>query len=197
MEMMTTGEAARRLGVGLTTVKRWVQLGLLRAIRTPGGHWRIPAGEVERLLAAMGADSNRVTVRVLVIEDDPNTCDLIREWLRHDGTMNIEAECMHDGLSGLLHLGRMMPDLLVLDIGLPGMNGLEILQRIHAVPEFSGMRVIVATGKRNRSLLSGRIAKLRPDAILDKPFDEDSFLSTVRKVLDMESGGAQAGRERA
>jgi len=178
MKLISTGEAAQRLGVGLSTVKRWIQLDLIKAVRTPGGHWRIAGAEVAHLLDTMETGHVK-PLRMLVIEDDANMCELISKWLQHDDRMNIEAECIHDGLLGLLQLGRMTPDLLVLDIGLPGMSGLEVLQRINAVPEFADMRVIVVTGKRNRALVDRQISMLKPDAVLDKPFDEETFLAVV------------------
>ena len=59
MELITPREAARRLGVSYPTVKQWIYKGVVRTRPTPGGHHRIPASEVERLLAATGQPMSR------------------------------------------------------------------------------------------------------------------------------------------
>jgi len=187
--MLSTGEAAEVLGVGVTTIKRWIQLGLLRAVRTPGGHWRIPASEIARLRKQMEKSGNAPR-RMLVIEDDPGVCDLIREWLA-TSEWDFDVWCEHDGVLGLMRLGQMQPDLLVLDLALPGMDGVEVLRRVRSAPEFSQLRVIVVSGHLNDGDLSTRLAQARPDEALAKPIEREPFLAAVRRCLSVAQRVAQ------
>ena len=189
--MLTTGEAAERLGVGLTTIKRWIQLGLLRAARTPGGHWRIPADEVERLHARMQLRGH--PRRMLVIEDDPGVCDLIREWIALEG-WDMDVACEHDGVLGLMRLGLMMPDVLVLDLALPGMDGVEVLRRVRAAPEFRDMCVIVVSGELHRREFRCGLTEADPDVVLTKPLERDPFLRALAPLFASRTmlGGSRA-----
>lgn len=192
--MLTTGEAAERLGVGVTTVKRWIQLGLLRASRTPGGHWRIPGTEVERLRARMQLSGQ--PRRMLVIEDDPGACDRIREWIAAQG-WNMNVVCEHDGVLGLMRLGQMMPDVLVLDWTVPGMDGMEVLRRVRTAPEFRSMRVIVMAEQADLPGMRTGRDDVEADAVLAKPLERTAFLQALIPLMALShnvSKGVRHGR---
>jgi DNA-binding response OmpR family regulator len=114
--------------------------------------------------------------RVLIIDDDQKLCELLSEYLKENG---FHVFCVHDGLSVLHTLSRELPDMVILDIMLPGKDGLEVLREIrkdHALP------VIMLTAKGEDT---DRIVglELGADDYLAKPFNPRELLARIKAVL--------------
>ncbi len=194
---LTTGEAARRCGVRVNTIKNWIRRGLLTGVRTPGGHWRIPLHAFERFMTENGmmpAALARPAWRVLLIDDDPAAHELLSGAMETDGCAAYEVHMAHDGYAGLIEIGRLRPDLIVLDIMMPGIHGLEVIHRIKAADSpLPGARIIVVTAAGGRRLVVNRIEQAGPDAVLFKPLDVRAFVHTVHHVLGIPEGGVAEG----
>jgi len=189
MRYITTGEAARLCGVGINTVKRWIQKGELKAVVTPGGHWRITAHEFETFLQNHNMEPllpavNPPSSKVLLIEDDPFICSLIESALELTA-LDITFDYANDGYTGLMKVGSMQPDLLILDIMLPEINGLELIQRLRRSDICSAPRILVITGAGDRRVVKRGLEKAKPDAILYKPFATDELISCVEQQLNI------------
>ena len=183
---MTTGEAARMLGVGLNTVKRWINSGDLRGGRTPGGHWRISKDDLNAFMRTKGLPipGRRKTApaRVLVVDDDPAECTLLKAVLEQaDFPLNIQ--CVHDGYTGLMRIGAWRPDMLVLDILMPGIDGLEVLNRIRADPHLDDMAIVVVTALFDRSDVVQAARSAGAAALLPKPLEARRLLDIVGACL--------------
>ncbi|MBW8073601.1 MAG: response regulator [Ferrovum sp.] len=183
---MTTGEAARLLGVGLNTVKRWINSGDLQGIRTPGGHWRISKDGLYAFMQAKGLPipGRRKTTpaRVLIVDDDPSECTLLSAVLEQaDSPLNIQ--CVHDGYTGLMRIGAWRPDVLVLDILMPGIDGLEVLNRIRADPDHDDMAIVVVTALFDRPDVVRAARSAGVAALLPKPVEARRLLDIVGACL--------------
>ncbi|EAU55553.1 excisionase [Mariprofundus ferrooxydans] len=208
LNLITTGKAARICGVGLNTIKSWIRSGHIRGIQLPSGHWRIPAVELDRFLATaefnsgaknrkplQSVDSNGERPRVLVVDDDPQMHVFIEDACGVGG-MDAEFVFSSDGYAGLIEIGRFKPHLLVLDIMMPEINGLELIQRIKKDVELArSMPVLVITGAQNRRLVMHRLEQAGPDAILHKPVAAPVLIETMRSLLEQcgSKGAAHAG----
>ncbi len=113
---------------------------------------------------------------VLVIEDDEAIADLLRRGLTYEGYM---VSVAHDGTQGLLLARDAPPDLVVLDLMLPGLDGLEVCRRLRAAGD---VPILVLTA---RGTVSDRIAGLDSgaDDYMVKPFSVDELLARVRALL--------------
>lgn len=158
-ETCSTRSAAKMLGVSLRTVQLWVDGGKLDAWKTIGGHRRITIDSVRKLLRerviAQAPDATRRgnqpkagtgrTPTVLVVEDDADLLRLyeaeISSW-----TPPVRLVTACNGFEGILELGRNQPDLLITDLAMPGMDGLEMLRTLDRQGAFRDMRVAVVTG---------------------------------------------------
>jgi DNA-binding response OmpR family regulator len=117
-----------------------------------------------------------VAGRILVIEDDRNLGDVVRRYLEHEG---FEVETETDGRDGLARALEWLPDLVVLDLMLPGINGLDVCRRIRQV---APIPVVMLTA---RGAEEDRVAglELGADDYLAKPFSPRELIARVRAVL--------------
>jgi len=187
MTYVTTGEAARVLDVGLNTIKRWIASGALQGVQTPGGHWRIPERALEHLMQTQGIvipeQDKENPVRILIVDDEPHVCTLLKAILQ-DAEFLSDVKCAHDGYTGLIQIGSWRPDILLLDVFMPGIDGIEVLQRLQADHELAGdMKIIVVTAAFDRPILKQALDKVKPDALLPKPVDAQQLLAAVDKCL--------------
>jgi len=111
---------------------------------------------------------------VLLIEDDPNLRLMFRTALVLEGFNVREAE---DGLHALLRVEAEMPDIIVLDLGLPRVNGKGVLSELSAHPTTRGIPVVIVTASRET------VEEVNSDCILRKPVEPDELVATVRRCL--------------
>ena len=178
---LTTGDAAKACGVSLVAVKKWIRQGKLRAIRTPGGHFRIPEDEFERFRSEyrFGAGNHRRR-RILIVDDEPDIVTMITETLRLDPRWEIAAAA--NGYDGLLRVGTFRPDLLVLDLRMPRIDGFEVCRRVKGDDATRATKILAISGfggERAKDEALGAGA----DAFLAKPFFTRQLDQEVRRLL--------------
>lgn len=118
--------------------------------------------------------------RILVVDDDPLIRDLLSDVLTSNRSCMVEEAS--NGIEACIRLGTFHPDLLVLDLFMPGMNGLEVCRIIRNDPEFKGLRILVVTGHSSHSSLD-EIRRMGRTDVLFKPFDMQEFLKKVDNIL--------------
>ena len=117
-------------------------------------------------------------VRILVIDDEPAVVDILVTCLREEGYGALGAETSDEGLK-LAIVSR--PELVLLDIALPGMNGIELLKRIRSI--IPTTRVIMVSGNTD-PVLAREALELGALAYVDKPFD----FAYLKRVIAMALG---------
>ena len=169
IEYLSTRQAAHRLGVSLGTVQNMVESGALEAWKTTGGHRRIPVTAVEALLArrrqgVSGGDSQRMDI--LITEDDATLQALYKMTI--DGwELPIDLRIASTGFDGLLQVGQKVPDILIADLMMPGMDGFEMIRQLRANPALSRMDIMVVSAIDREDILA---RGLPPDVtIFGKP----------------------------
>lgn len=157
----STLDVARRLGMAVRSVQLMVDRGELEAWKTPGGHRRISRASVDRWLAARqsGAPApapaspaapapvpGRAGRRpqVLLIEDSRHYQNLVGLLIRQHRP-DVELHVADDGIAGLAMAGRLQPDVLLVDILLPGIDGATLITSLRSHPTFERSRLIVVT----------------------------------------------------
>ncbi|MBS0500037.1 MAG: response regulator transcription factor [Burkholderiaceae bacterium] len=133
------------------------------------------------------------TARLLMIEDDARLAGMVGEYLRQSGYVLTHAG---DGESGLAMLQDAPVDLVILDLMLPGIDGLEVCRRIRALPgEDARVPVLMLTAKGDPM---DRIIglELGADDYLPKPFEPRELLARIRAVLRRRQGAATPEHQR-
>ena len=121
-------------------------------------------------------------MRVVCIEDEPEMIDLVRLILGRKGFDVIGAD---GGVAGLETVKRERPDLVLLDLMMPDMDGWEVYQQIKADPELQEIPIVVVTAKAQSidKVLGLHIAKV--DDYITKPFSPQELLESVEKILGL------------
>ena len=182
-DSLTTREASKRLGVSLRTVQLWVESEVLPAWKTPGGHRRIPLAAIESFRERQEAAFQRPlrahagSLDVLLVEDDEFQRTLIGGQLQA-ALPEIVLRLASDGFEALVRAGQRVPDVLVTDILMPGMDGIALLHRLRNVPEFASTRLVVVSAVSADALpaLGGLPAGV---TFLQKPVDPARLLAAV------------------
>lgn len=151
-EWLSTREAAVKLSCSLSQVQKMVESGHLSAWKTPGGHRRIPVSEINRYLAERGSGrqragtaSNNRPFRILVAED---SLVMQKMYARKVAGWNlpIELSFVTDGYSALLHMAKRAPDLVIMDLKMPRMDGYDAIRAIRADHDFDSVDIIIVSG---------------------------------------------------
>lgn len=148
----TTLEVARMLGMAVRSVQLMVDRGDLEAWKTPGGHRRISKASVERWLASRqpsagdgGSRGRRAgAARVLLIEDSTHFQNLVSLLVKQQFPQ-AELSIADDGISGLAMVGQLQPEILLIDILLPGIDGGTLITSLRSHERFRSSKLVVLT----------------------------------------------------
>jgi excisionase family DNA binding protein len=192
---MGAGKAAQICRVSTRTINNWIRAGKLKAYATPGGHFRIWPSDLRNFLKAHEMNVNFEFPReerprkILLVDDDEAYAEMIRDVLR-EKLENCEITITHDGYEALIMLGEFKPDLLVLDLMMPGIDGFKVLDLITSRKASNPLKVLVLSGNITTSAIE-RLKRSRADQWLTKPV---SIAELVHSVLNLLSGEELSGK---
>lgn len=118
---------------------------------------------------------------VLLVEDDPAGRVMFAEWLAHAG---FEVEQAHNGLQALERARDLVPDAIVTDLNIPGIDGYELTRRLKTDPRTSGIPIIAVTGYAPFTQDPGRADRAGCDAIIPKPCLPEDLEHTIRSLVE-------------
>lgn len=122
--------------------------------------------------------------KILVVEDDRNLSELIKMRLEENG---FEVVTAYDGLEAISQVRKHKPDLIVLDLMLPRLDGYQVCTIIKNYEAFSKIPIIILTARS--SIEAKEIAlKIGADAFMVKPFDGQKLVATIKNLLVPKSG---------
>ncbi|MFH1571375.1 MAG: response regulator [Gemmatimonadota bacterium] len=171
--LLTTGQIARHCQVTQRTVHNWIQGGHLPVGRTPGGHQRVLVRDFQEFLRqhrlpVYGDDrpAPGLSKRLLVVDDDPEVLQVYARYLARLG--EYEVSTATNGFNAGLEVARFRPDLVVMDLMMPYMDGLEACRWIKGDPATAHTRVLVVTGYAEEGFRS-RATECGVDGWMRKP----------------------------
>jgi excisionase family DNA binding protein len=179
LDWLTLGQAASHLGVAQSTVRKWADSGRLPAFYTPGGHRRFRRSDLEAFLSGSRAARLSESPLVLIVDDDARLREFVRVNLEMDGYSVREASSAEEGLAAL---EEALPDLILLDVMMPGMDGFEMLRRVHERHGTGAIPVIMFSGKVDER--SAEQARERgAQAFIGKPFDPQQLIESTKQLV--------------
>jgi excisionase family DNA binding protein len=182
-DWLTLGQAAKLLGVAQSTIRKWSDNGRLPAFYTPGGHRRYRRYDLNAFLsrggasaAPRGGDARRV---ILIVDDDERLREFVRVNLEMEGYRVLEAASAEAGLTAL---EEEPPDLILLDVMMPQVDGWEMLRRVQERHGVGSIPVIMFSGKVDEEALR-RAASHGAQGFIGKPFNPQQLIESTKQLV--------------
>ncbi|UCD32042.1 MAG: response regulator [Desulfobacterales bacterium] len=182
-KLITIPQAARYCSVSRVTLWRWVKSGKVKAFLSPGGQYKIREKDLESFIFGEMGYLNTTDLanekKILIVDDDPEIQNIIVKILSKNG---YRAASASDGLDAGIKIAKFGPDLIILDLLMPHMDGFEVCRRIKGDRDHFHIKIIILTGydtPQNRE----RILEAGADAYLSKPVRKDDLLEHIENLL--------------
>src|SRR3954454_2077100 len=185
--VFTTGEAAKVCKVSQQTIIRCFDNGQLKGFRVPGSRFRrIPREALYKFMKDNGIPTDALESgrrKVLLVDDDAELVELIQKVLEEDG--RFEVRVASNGFDAGMMVKEYRPDLIILDVMLPDINGKEVCQRVRADNTLEDVRILCISGM----IEEDKIQELKlagADDFLHKPFDIEELIDRMCGQLELE-----------
>ena len=185
--VFTTGEAAKVCKVSQQTIIRCFDNGSLKGFRVPGSRFRrIPRDLLFQFMQENGIPTDALESgkrRVLIVDDDEELVELLVDVFERDKRFDIRTA--NNGFDAGMTVKEFRPDLVVLDVMLPDINGKEVCQKIRSEKNLDKVRVICISGMVEQDKIED-LKVAGANEFLQKPFTVDSLLDCACDQLEME-----------
>ena len=188
MEILTVSQASKYCKVSPKTIINWIEAGHLKAYKTVGGHRRIKKEDLDQFLKEKGMplpEEAKIEERkkILVVDDDKIIVETIVQALEED-EYGYEMISASDGFEAGLQVSHFKPDLIILDIMMPDINGYEVCQKIKSNPETKDIKIIVLSAYLDEEAFK-KMKEYGADACFSKPLPLDQLKIEVAKLLGL------------
>lgn len=186
---LSVGQVAEICRVSKKTVLNWIYDGAMKAFTTYGGHYRVWPANIRKFLDTTGMDipfdyvEDRTT-HILIIDDDYDFSTLLKTAIMAE-LPDVDVTTTDDGYEGLMLIGEVKPQLVVLDIKMPKLDGFQVLELLKSKRAEQNTKVLVITGyldEETRKQLSNTIA----DHWIDKLTDINTIIKTIAAYVRSE-----------
>jgi len=178
----TTFEAAKICHVTHHSIKNWIKQGLIKASRTPGGHYRILEEDLDSFREKYDMfprDKGPMKKRVMIVDDEPEVLAMIENILVDEGFELIKVS---NATEVGLRAAQLSPDLILLDFLMPEINGFEVSKALRNNELTRSIPIMAVTCLTKEQDIE-RIFECGADEYLAKPFRIDQLLEKVRELI--------------
>jgi excisionase family DNA binding protein len=177
----TTHDISRLLQVNPRSVINWIEQNLLPSYRTPGGHRRVRRDDLLAFLRKHQIPTPASLVegkfRILIVEDEEEVVTLLKTYLQRQG--GYEVASASNGINALIEVGRIKPDLLILDVMIPGVDGIEVCRRIKGDSANKTVIIVISGNAESEK----KVIQAGADVFMQKPVDLEKLNSEARRLL--------------
>jgi excisionase family DNA binding protein len=186
MEILTVSQAGKYCRVSPKTIINWIDAGHLKAYKTVGGHRRIKQEDLDQFLKEKGMPlpeeaKGEEKKKILVVDDDKIIVETIVQALEED-EFGYEMISASDGFEAGLQVNHFKPDLMILDIMMPDINGYEVCQKLKSVSETQDIKIIVLSAYLDDDAFK-KMKEYGADACFSKPLPLEQLKYEVAKLL--------------
>jgi len=188
-EILSVPQAAKYCAIGRVTLWKCVKSGELKASLTPGGHYRILKKDLEAFARKKGmyplaSYHPPQKNKILIVDDDRDIREMLTRILRFH---KYETETASDGFETGAKVVGFKPDLIILDLFMPGMDGFEVCKKLKEDPGSADIKILIYTADESDENRE-RIMALGADGYLVKPVDNNVFFRQVKNLLNNGQG---------
>jgi excisionase family DNA binding protein len=191
--VFTTGEAAKICKVSQQTIIRCFDNGQLKGFRVPGSKFRrIPREALYKFMKDNGIPTDALESgkrKVLLVDDEPEMVEMMTKFLEEDGRFEIRVAT--NGFDAGMMVKEYRPDLIVLDVMLPDINGKEVCQRVRADATLEDVRILCISGMVEEDKIQ-ELKLYGADDFLHKPFVCEVLIERMCGLLEMEMASTTA-----
>ena len=182
-KILTTGEIAKYCGVNFRTVIRWIERGNLKAFQLPGrGDNRVLVSDFLDFLSKfelpVPEDFKKKNQVILIVDDEPLMAKVIERVLRRDGFTTYIAE---DGFKAGALMGTFCPDLMTIDLKMPGLDGHKVIQFVKTNDHLKNVKILVVSARPLEELQ--QTLSEGADDFIEKPFDNEALVKKIHQIL--------------
>jgi len=181
LDWLTLGQAASYLGVARSTLRKWTDSGRVPAFKTPGGHRRYRRRDLDSFLERSGQTVEPGGPLVLIVDDDDGVRAFVRANLELEGYTVREAASAQEGLA---LLEEQLPDLILLDVMMPQVDGWEMLRLLHERHGVGSIPVIMFSGQVDEGTLAAATER-GASGVLGKGFDPQELIESAKRTLPL------------
>ena len=185
--VFTTGEAAKICKVSQQTIIRCFDSGALKGFRVPGSRFRrIPRDVLYRFMKDNGIPTDALESgkrKALIVDDDEELVELIRDVLEADGRFDVRVA--NNGFDAGMMVKEYRPDILVLDVMLPDINGKDVCERVRSDSSLDDVKIICISGMVEQDKVA-ELHEAGANDFLQKPFEIDTLIDRMCHLLDVE-----------
>lgn len=191
--VFTTGEAAKICKVSQQTIIRCFDSGQLKGFRVPGSRFRrIPRDQLFAFMKDNGIPTEALESgkrKVLIVDDDEELVELLKDAFERDGRFDIRTA--NNGFDAGMLVKEFRPDLVVLDVMLPDINGREVCVRVRSDSTLDEVKIVCISGM----VEADKVADLKAagaNIFVQKPFAVDKLLERACELLTLEAAPSNA-----
>lgn len=185
--VFTTGEAAKICKVSQQTIIRCFDNGTLKGFRVPGSRFRrIPRDQLFAFMKDNGIPTDALEngkKKLLIVDDEQDLVDLMADAFERDGRFDIRTA--NNGFDAGMQVKEFRPDIVVLDVMLPDINGKEVCQRVRSDSTLDAVKIICISGMIEQDKV-GDLRAAGADDFVQKPFTVDRLIERVCDLLEID-----------
>lgn len=185
--VFTTGEAAKICKVSQQTIIRCFDNGTLKGFRVPGSRFRrIPRDQLFSFMKDNGIPTDALEngkKKLLIVDDEQDLVDLMADAFGRDGRFEIRTA--NNGFDAGMQVKEFRPDIVVLDVMLPDINGREVCQRVRSDNTLDSVKIICISGMIEQDKV-GDLRDAGADDFVQKPFTVDRLIERVCDLLEID-----------
>lgn len=187
-EFFTTGDVARICDIAPKTVINYCESGKIASEKSPVTNYRrIPRQELLRFMKKFKVPLSRLeemeSWMILIVDDDAGFVQVLKKALRSSGR-SLQLAAAADGYEALVEIGKRRPDVVILDIRMPKLDGYEVCRALRGDPELRDLKICAVSGVPEEGIKQ-RILQSGADLFVNKPLELKAFVPMVMDLLQV------------